>query len=486
MKKPVLSWITIVACIFFPMLFWGCGAIDPVPPPGLVSLSVTPVNTSIAPGMTMQFIATGAFSDKSYKNVTMSVTWSSSNTVVANVSNTSGTQGLATSTLTPGSTTITATSGSITGSTTLTSSAVVSISVTPASPPSLAPGTTQQFTAMGTLADSVILNLTTWATWSSLSPGIATISNLSGSQGLATAVAAPGTSTIRATYGGMIGTTTLTSSAVASIAVTPSAPSIPKGTTQQFIASATLVDSTVQSLTNWATWNSSNTGIATIGNSPGLYGLASGISVGPSNITASFSSITSNTALLTVTSAVVVSIAVTPANQSIALGNTQQFTAKGTFSDTTIQDITSLVTWSSSNVSVGTVSNVLTTNGLFTSLAQGTTGITAKLSGVTSNTATIQVTPPVLVSIAVTPTSPSILIGATQQFTATGTYSDGSMQDLTTSVNWVSAYTNIATISNALGSQGLATASFINTGITSITADMLGITSNSAYLTVHT
>src|ERR1700693_4134788 len=182
MKKPVLSWITIVACIFFPMLFWGCGAIDPVPPPGLVSLSVTPVNTSIAPGMTMQFIATGAFSDKSYKNVTMSVTWSSSNTVVANVSNTSGTQGLATSTLTPGSTTITATSGSITGSTTLTSSAVVSISVAPASPPSLAPGTTQQFTAMGTLADSVILNLTPWATWSSLSPGIATISNLSGSQ----------------------------------------------------------------------------------------------------------------------------------------------------------------------------------------------------------------------------------------------------------------------------------------------------------------
>lgn len=485
MKNKSLSWITIVACMFFPMLFWGCGAIEPVPPPVLVSLSVTPATTSIAPGMTIQFIATGAFSDKTFQNLTMSVTWSSSNTVVADVSNTPGSQGLATSTLTSGSATITATSGSITGSTTLTSSAVVSISVTPASPPSLAPRTTQQFTATGTLLNSAILNLTTWATWSSSNTGIATISNLAGSQGLATAVAAPGTSTIGATYGGVTGSTNLTSSAVASIAVTPSAPSIPKGTTQQFIASATLVDSTVQSLTTWASWNSSNTGIATIGNSSGLYGLASGISVGTSNIIASFSSITSNSALLTVTPAVVVSIAVTPANQSIALGKAQQFTATGTFSDQTVQDITSLVTWSSSNASVGTVSNASGTNGLFTSLSQGTTGITAKLSGVTSNSATIQVTPAVLVSIAVTPTSASIIAGSTQQFTATGTYSDGSTKDLTTSANWVSADTSIATISNVSGFQGLATASFLNIGSIAITADLLGIISNSATLTVH-
>ena len=44
--------------------------------------------------------------------------------------------------------------------------------------------------------------------------------------------------------------------------------------------------------------------------------------------------------------------------------------------------------------------------------------------------------PPTLTSIAVTPASPSIVTGATQQFTATGTYSDGSTQNLTNQVTW--------------------------------------------------
>ncbi|MHB8482751.1 MAG: Ig-like domain-containing protein [Nitrospiria bacterium] len=276
------------------------------------------------------------------------------------MSNTQGSQGLVTSTLTPGSTAISAASGSITGSITLTTSPLVSIAVTPASPPSLAPGTTQQFTAVGTLANKAVQTLTTWVAWNSSNTGIAAISNLSGSH---TVVAAPGKTIIGATYGGITGSTTLTSSTVASITVTPSARSIPKGTTQQFVASGTLVDSTVQDLTNWAAWSSSNTEIATIGNGQGLQGLASTIAVGSTTITATFSGIASNSATLTVTAAVAESIAVTPANQSIALGKTQQYTATGTFTDHTTQDITSLVIWSSSNAGTGTVSNASASRG---------------------------------------------------------------------------------------------------------------------------
>ncbi|MHB8483840.1 MAG: Ig-like domain-containing protein, partial [Nitrospiria bacterium] len=330
MKTRFFSGIVIVVIIFFPVLFWSCGTnVEPGPPPVLVSLSVTPVNTSIAPGTTTQFMAMGTFSDLSLRNLTTSVSWSSSTTGVATVSNLSGSQGLAASTLNTGSTTITAASGNITGSATLTTSPLASIAVTPASPPSLAPGTTQQFTAVGTLADNAVQNLTTWVAWNSSNTGIAAISNLSGSQGLATVVSAPGKTTIGATYGGITGSTTLTSSTVASITVTPSARSIPKGTTQQFVASGTLGDNTTQDLTNWAAWSSSNTGIATIGNGQGLQGLASAIAVGSTTITAAFSGIASNSATLTVTAAVAESIAVTPANQSIALGKTQQYTATG-------------------------------------------------------------------------------------------------------------------------------------------------------------
>ena len=73
-------------------------------------------------------------------------------------------------------------------------------------------------------------------------------------------------------------------------------------------------------------------------------------------------------------------------------------------------------------------------------------------------------TTPTLVSIAVTPTTPSITAGATRQFAATGTYSDNSEQDLTGSVTWNSSSTSSTTIITG----GLATA--VAAGSTTITA----------------
>ncbi len=82
-----------------------------------------------------------------------------------------------------------------------------------------------------------------------------------------------------------------------------------------------------------------------------------------------------------------------------------------------------------------------------------------------------------LVSIAVTPANPSIAIGGHQQFTATGTYSDGSYQNLTNSATWTSSATSIATIS----STGLATG--VASGNTTITATY-GSINGSTTLTV--
>jgi len=86
-----------------------------------------------------------------------------------------------------------------------------------------------------------------------------------------------------------------------------------------------------------------------------------------------------------------------------------------------------------------------------------------------------------LVSIAVTPNNPSVAAGVTQQFTATGTYSDGSTQNLTTTATWTSSNTAVATISNTSGSQGLATS--LAQGTSTITATSFSI-SGSTVLTV--
>ncbi len=69
-----------------------------------------------------------------------------------------------------------------------------------------------------------------------------------------------------------------------------------------------------------------------------------------------------------------------------------------------------------------------------------------------------------LASITVTPANQSITIGTTRQFTATGTYSDGSAKDLTSSVVWTSSHTAVAAINSA----GLANST--GTGSTTITA----------------
>ena len=85
------------------------------------------------------------------------------------------------------------------------------------------------------------------------------------------------------------------------------------------------------------------------------------------------------------------SIAVTPANPGIAWGGTQQFTATGTYSDSTTQDITTSVTWSSSNTDVATISNTSGSNGLATSFTAGATDVSASLGSVVSPSTTLTV-----------------------------------------------------------------------------------------------
>ena len=170
------------------------------------------------------------------------------------------------------------------------------------------------------------------------------------------------------------------------------------------------------------------------------------------------------------------SIAVTPANPSVAAGLTEQFDATGTYSDGSTQDLTTQVTWASATTSVATISNASGSQGLATAIAQGSSTISATLGSIAGST-TLTVTAPVLQSIAVTPASPSVPKGLTQQFTATGTYSDNSTQDLTSQVTWASATTSVATINTA----GLATA--VATGTSSISATLGGV-SGSTVLTV--
>jgi YVTN family beta-propeller protein len=446
----------------------------------LVSLGVTAANPSIAKGLKSQFTATGTYTDHSMQDLTAQVQWSSSDPTLATVSNASGYDGLAVG-LSPGSVTITATLGGAAASTalTVTPATLVSIGVTPVNP-SIANGLSSQFVATGVYTDNSTQDLTTSVAWTSSDSTVASVSNASGSHGLATAVN-PGSVTITAAAGTVSGSTrlTVTPAALVSIALIPANPSIANGTQQQFAAIGAYTDASTHDLTAAVTWSSSDITVAAISNASGSNGLATSVGQGSVTITATFSTIAGSTGL-TVTPAALVSIAVIPANSSIANGTGQQFAATGTYTDNSTQPLTSSVNWSSSDATVASISNASGSSGMASSVGQGSATITATMGAISGSTG-LTVTAATLVSIAITPVSPSVTDGATQQFTATGTYTDNSIQNLTGSVTWASSNTTIASVSNATGSSGLATAAGV--GTTSISASLGAVTAPVATLT---
>ena len=461
--------------------------------PVLVSIAVTPATAKIYEGGTQQFMATGTFSDNSTQDLTSTVTWGTSNGAVATISTTGATAGLTTGVGGGGPIGISATYGSIVSTTTggdgaLTVVGITSIAVTPATPtvylgdatstnPYGSTNNTTQFIATVNYADNSNAVVTTSANWSSATTTVATISNTTGTQGLATVLTA-GTSTIMATYAGVSGTTVLTVSPalLESIAVTPASVSLGLLGTQQFAATGTYSDGSTQDVSSSVTWTSATPTLVSITSPGGLaqaLGYNAGISITASETNAAGTLITSPAATVLVPPPTLLSITVGPPTISLAAGYTQQYTATGNYSDGSTQNLTATATWASSTPAFATI----TAGGLASSLTIGTTTISAT-SGTVVGSTTLTVTAPVLVSIAVTPASVSLGLNATEQYTATGTYSDNSTQVISSSVTWTSGNTTLVSISSSglaqvLGTSNVAipiTASETNSAGTLITS----------------
>lgn len=169
-----------------------------------------------------------------------------------------------------------------------------------------------------------------------------------------------------------------------------------------------------------------------------------------------------------------VSIQITPAAVTQAAGLSQQYAAVGTFSDNSTANLTATVVWATSDASkVG-----ITSTGLATARAAGAANVSASLNGVTSNASAFTVTAAALVSIEITPATVSKAAGFTQQYAATGTYTDGSAPDISGAVAWRSSDATKVDI----GATGLATA--VGVGSANVTAALDGVTSNASSFTV--
>lgn len=256
---------------------------------------------------------------------------------------------------------------------TVTNATLQSIAISPPTA-SLAPRATQQFSAIGTFSDGTTQDITPDVTWTSSNTAVAAIDSQTG---LAVGQGS-GTTQITATLGSLVSpaaTLTGTTATLQSISIAPTSASVARNGTVQFFATGTFSDGTQQNVTSSATWSSTNSNIASIGIGSGL---ARGLGAGSSQIKATLGSVSSPLATLTVTSATLKSIAVTPASLAIAAGTSLAYTATGTYSDGSLQDISTSVAWASSKTSVATIS---ASSGLATGVAVGTTSITASQGG---------------------------------------------------------------------------------------------------------
>jgi hypothetical protein len=278
---------------------------------------------------------------------------------------------------------------------------------------------------------------------------------------------------------GLIGTgggATLTS-----VSLTPSNPTITlsksPATSQTFDVIGHYSFGNPQDITNQMTWVSMDTTVATVDNK----GVATGVGSGKVIITGTITD-TQTQKLFQVSTVLTVvpqltGITISPSSAQIAKGTTQQFTAAGMYNDGTSPDVTALVAWNSTQPGIAAVSASPGTQGLALAAAGGSTSISASLGTVSSSASSLIVSNANLVSISVTPTNPTVPLATSQRLVATGTFDDGTKQDLSWQASWttVNPHSRVARVSAigmvtglGLGSETI-TASAPSSGISAST-----------------
>jgi hypothetical protein len=283
-----------------------------------------------------------------------------------------------------------------------------SISMTPATV-SLLTGATQQFstTALWSDGSTTVPTLTYSATGGSISAG-----------GLYTAGSTAGTYRVIVSANGRADTSSVTltvpAATLTSLVLTPATVSLQTGVGQLFSVSATWSDgsTTVPAVTFSATGGTIiQNGQYTAGSTAGTFRV-----IVSANGRADTSAVT-----ITAPAATLTSISMTPASVSLNTGATQQFSTTAQWSDgsTTLPSLTYSATG-------GTVSG----SGLYTASSTGGTFRVIVTGGGRADTSAVTLTSPTatIASLAISPKTVTVNTGASQQYSATATMSDGSTQ----------------------------------------------------------
>lgn len=398
----------------------------------VAALGLSPSNPQVAQGTVQPFSLRGVFADGRSEDVTAQARFSIRDEAGRSIA--ALPEGLPFAR--PGRYTVTAEYAGRKLSTpvTVTDATISSISVAPRTP-KVPRGLTQQFSATAKYSDGTTQDVTRMATWSakdSVGVNVALVD----STGLVTAKEI-GKAQVQARYMTKTSYTTMEviSAARTSLAISPSNPSIAKGTSLAFSATGTYSDGSTADLTTQVTWGVADldgTGVAAINSS----GVAFGKEKGKVRISAEIDGDVAETQL-TVTAAAVVSIALTPPSASVPKGTSQRFAAVATLTDGSTQDVSAVAVWSSTDLDGTGVASVDNT-GQARANQVGKASISCSYGG-KSATALLQVTPAVMTNLVLLPDSVSLPLGLSTRMSALASYSDGTQQDVSLLSVWSSS-----------------------------------------------
>lgn len=332
--------------------------------PIVESLAVSPSSVTVPAGRTQQLTVTANLSDGSTQDVTNTATYQSNNTSKATITSSGLLTGKA-----QGSATITVSYQGKTAAVPVTVQPplVESLTVNPASV-SVAAGLTQQLAVIATLSDGTIRDVTGSAAYQTSDASIATVSG----SGLVTGVA-EGNAIVMVSYQGQNVNVPVTVEppVLVSISSGLNSVSIQAGQTQPLTVVAHYSDGTTQDVTGAASFQSSNSGVATVDGS----GVITAVEAGNANITITYQD---KSVSVPVTVTGTAQVIVRPASMTLIKGNSQRVNVLEAYPGGYSLDVTSSCTFASSAPDVAPVDLF----GLVTGKDEGNATITVTYKGV--------------------------------------------------------------------------------------------------------
>ena len=452
-----------------------------VVPAELDLLIVSPLSLDLPVGAGQQLVATGRYSDGSLVELTGLVTWTSDDAAVALPEESGDLPAGFVRAVAPGSCTVSASLGEAV--------AEVSVSVRDAElegidlepqEPLVALGGALQFAATGRWSDGTEADLTATAAWSSSDPDHLDFSDEPGQEGRAIATGVGGT-IVEVEQGALAASTvaTVTEAELAWLLIDPLQLDLPLGTSWPMGVTGGYTDGSEAELAEQVTWSSDDPSVLTTSNDAGAQGTVRAVGLGSTTVRARWGDLEAFAAV-EVGEAQLIGLALEPLLPSSPLGVHVEFTLRGLYTDGGAVDHTADAVWAVDPLTVALPSPLAGEAGTVLTVGEGGATVTATLAPFEASTG-LTVTPPELVSIAVTPTGAEVAVGEVLPYTATGSYTDGNLTDLTTDVFWATSAPGFAVADNLSSHEGEVTA--LAEGTVTVLASLTPV-SGSSTLTV--